>query len=125
MNGFIRAINLTRGTVLCARLEKAGGLSGQTRGLLGREALGPDEGMLFEAGRLSPFMWMHMFFMRFPIDIVFLDRHDTVLKIDHTLRPWRVSSLVFKAAKALEIAPGAARRSETEVGDQIELEAAS
>ena len=115
----LRATNRTRGTVLCNRLEDAGGLAGQSRGLLGRSGLEPDEGMLFETGRFTPFMWMHMFFMRFPIVIVFLDRRDRVIRIDRALRPWRVSSLVFGAGKALELAAGAAERAATERGDEI------
>ena len=117
----VRAINQTRGTVLCGRLEDAGGLAGQSRGLLGRAGLEPDEGMLFVRGRFEPFMWMHMFFMRFPIDIVFLDREGVVIRINHALRPWRVSSVVFGARTALELAVGAAARSGTTVGDVIEV----
>jgi uncharacterized protein len=78
--------------------------------------------MLFETGRFAPFMWMHMFFMRFAIDIVFLDGHGRVVKINRNLRPWRVSSLVFGARKALELAAGASERSDTEVGDLVEVE---
>jgi uncharacterized protein len=115
------AINQTRGTVLCGRLEDAGGLAGQSRGLLGRAGLEPDEGLLFVRGRFEPFMWMHMFFMRFPIDIVFLDREGAVIRINHALRPWRVSSVVFGARRALELAAGAAARSGTMVGDVIEI----
>ena len=80
--------------------------------------------MLFAASRLTPFLWMHMFLMRFPIDIVFLNRDGRVLKIDHRLRPWRVSSLVFGARQALELAAGSAERSQTQPGDQIILEPA-
>jgi len=80
--------------------------------------------MLFVAGCLTPFLWMHMFFMRFPIDIVFLDRSGKVLKINHNLRPWRVSSLVFGAHQALELVAGSAAQSGTQSGDQIVLEGA-
>lgn len=118
----LRAINQTRGTVLCARLEDAGGVGGKSRGLLGRDGLDAEAGMLFEAGRWEPFMWMHMMFMRFAIDIVFLDRRGTVIKINHNLRPWRVSSMVWGARRALELAAGAAARSRTAVGDQVILE---
>ncbi len=118
----LRAINRTSETVLCARLEDAGGLAGQSRGLLGRSGLEPDQGMLFQTSRFTPFMWMHMFFMRFPIDIVFLDGSGRVLKINRSLKPWRVSSIVFGARRALELAAGASERSSTEVGDVIVLE---
>jgi len=115
----LRAINQTRQTILCARLDDAGGLSGQTRGLLGRDRIDADQGLLFVRNRFEPFMWMHMFFMRFAIDIVFLDRSDRVVHISHELKPWRVSPILFRARKALELAAGAAARSATAVGDEI------
>ena len=120
----LQAINQTRKTVLCARLADAGGRSGQARGLLGRHSLAADEGLLFVRQRLEPFMWMHMFFMRFAIDIVFLDRDDRVVHISRELKPWRVSAVVFRARKALELAPGAAARNNTVIGDSIKLIAA-
>lgn len=118
----LRAFNQTRGSVLCARLENAGGLAGQGRGLLGRDGLAPGTGMLFENGRFTPFMWMHMFFMRFAIDIVFLGRGNTVVRINRRLRPWQVSSIVFGARMALELPAGTADESSTQVGDQITFE---
>ncbi len=116
------AINVTRGTVLCGNLEAAGGMAGKSRGLLGRERLDEDAGMLFEAGRLEPFMCMHMMFMRFAIDVVFLSRDGVVIRINHNLRPWRISSVVWGARRALELCAGAAVRSATQVGDRIVLE---
>lgn len=118
----LRALNRTRATILCARLEDAGGLAGQSRGLLGRDGLEPGQGMLFVRGRFEPFMWMHMFFMRFPINVVFLDREGRVIRINHQLKPWRVSSIVFGARSALELAAGAAARSGTMVGDRVTFE---
>ena len=111
--------------MLCARLEDAGGLAGQGRGLLGRDALEPGTGMLFYNGRFTPFMWMHMFFMRFAIDIVFLGRGDVVIKINSRLKPWRVSSVVFGARRALELPAGATDESSTQVGDRITFEPAT
>lgn len=119
MTGTLQAINQTSGTILCERLQEARGVTGKSRGLLGRDRLEADEGMLFEAGRLEPFMWMHMLFMRFAIDIVFLDRDGRVRKINHQLRPWRFSSIVWGARKALELPAGAAMRGRTRIGDQI------
>lgn len=120
--GNVRAINRTRGTTLCEYLEDAGGVAGKSRGLLGRARLESQHGMLFERGRYEPFMWMHMFFMRFAIDIVFLDSRDTVIRISHALKPWRVSAVVFGASRALELEAGAAIRSDTRIGDSIVLE---
>ena len=111
--------------MLCARLENAGGVAGQSKGLLGRDGLEPGAGMLFENSRFTPMMWMHMFFMRFAIDIVFLGRGDKVIKISRRLRPWRVSAMVFGARRALELEAGAAEKSSTQVGDQITFETIS
>ena len=78
MANLCRARSINRAAPCYARaFENAGGLAGQSRGLLGRECLEPGTGMLFENGRFTPFMWMHMFFMRFAIDIVFIGRGDT------------------------------------------------
>ncbi len=118
----LRALNQTRATVLCENLEEAGGMSGKSRGLLGRAGLAADAGMLFDAGRLEPFMCMHMLFMRFAIDVVFLDRAGKVIRINHNLRPWRFSTIVWGAHRALELPAGGAARSRTEVGDQIMFE---
>ncbi len=81
--------------------------------------------MLFESSPLIPLMWMHMFFMRFPIDVVFLGRDGRVLKVDHKLRPWQVSSIVPGARYALELAAGRAERCNLRAGDRIVIEEAA
>jgi hypothetical protein len=116
----VGVLNRTRGTVVCEMLEVAASHVEQSRGLLGRDGLTPGSGMLFEGSRV-PLMWMHMFFMRFAIDIVFVDRSNRVLRINHDLKPWRVSSMVFGARRAIEIEAGAAARSGTTVGDQLDF----
>ena len=117
-----RADNRTKGTVVCERLEIATSMAEQSRGLLGRDSLAPGNGMLFEGRGVLPLMWMHMFFMRFAIDIVFLGRGNKVISISRRLRPWRVSTMVFGARRALELEAGAAEKSSTQVGDRITFE---
>lgn len=114
--------NLTRDTVLCSRAMVAHSLAARSRGLLGRGQLSPEQGMLFEAEPLLPLMWMHTWFMRFPIDIVFLGRSDTVVKVQASLKPWRLSAIVLGARKALELNEGAVTRSGTTVGDLIAID---
>jgi uncharacterized protein len=113
--------NQTRDTVLCPRAILAHGLRGRMRGSLGRTQLNSDEGMLFEAEPLLPLMWMHTFFMTFPIDLVFIGRGDVVLKIQGSLKPWRLSAIVLGARKAIELSAGAAIKAQTAVGDVISL----
>jgi uncharacterized membrane protein (UPF0127 family) len=114
----LRLRNQTRGTILCANAIVAQGIRGRSRGLMGKSQIAHDEGMLFEAGPL-PLMWMHTFFMAFPIDIVFLDKYNRVTRIVSALKPWRLSALVFGARQAIELAAGVAAGTETAVGDLI------
>ena len=87
------------------------------RGLLGRSELAPGEGLL-----IRPAPSVHTFFMRFPIDVVFLDRDRTIVKIVSRLRPWRVAS-ARKAVAALELEAGAADRAGLRLGMRLELPA--
>jgi uncharacterized membrane protein (UPF0127 family) len=119
---FVRVRNHTRGTVLCSQAVLARGFGERGRGLLGRKQLSADEGMLFEAGSFQPLMWMHTMFMQFPIDIVFLSGDNVVLKVQPSLKPWRLSSIVLGAHKALEISSGAAATAKTAVGDIISIQ---
>jgi uncharacterized membrane protein (UPF0127 family) len=64
---------------------------------------------------------VQMFFMRFPIDVVFLDREHTIVGIRHRLAPWRVAG-ARKAVAALELPAGAAREAGLAEGDVLVLE---
>ena len=83
------------------------------KGLLGRSELRPGEGLL-----LRPASSIHTFFMRFPIDAVFLDGGLRVLRISDELRPWRAASR--RGARAvLELPAGESARRGLEVGDTL------
>jgi len=104
------------GTVVCERCEVPESSFGRARGLLGRDGLEAGEGMLIDrAGSV------HMFFMRFPIDVVFLDRDRKVVGVRHGLRPWQVAA-ARRAVAALELPAGAAAEAGIEEGDVLALE---
>jgi uncharacterized membrane protein (UPF0127 family) len=87
------------------------------RGLLGRDGLEQGEGLL-----LRPASSIHTFFMRFPIDAVFLDRALVVLGIADSIEPWRAASQ--RGAKAiLELSAGESSRRGLEIGDKLTLAA--
>lgn len=94
--------NLTRGTVICDHALIADRPLHRMRGLLGRRALPAGEGLL-----LHPTASVHTAFMRFPIDVVFLDRDLRVVKLVESLRPWRMAS-ARRARSTLELATGQA-----------------
>jgi uncharacterized membrane protein (UPF0127 family) len=90
------------GTVVCERCQVADRLLPRMRGLLGRRSLERGSGML-----LTPEPSVHTLFMRFPIDVVFLDKARTIVKIVHDLQPWRAAG-ARRAVAALELPAGAA-----------------
>jgi uncharacterized protein len=103
------------GQVVCERCVVADTPVSRARGLLGRAELPPGEGLL-----LRPASSIHMFFMRFPIDAVFLDRELAVVKVVPNLKPWRVAGA--RGAKAvLELAAGEAGRRGITPGDRLSL----
>jgi uncharacterized membrane protein (UPF0127 family) len=86
---------------------------GRMKGLLGRRALASGEGLL-----LRPASSVHTFFMRFAIDVVFLDRDLRVLSIAHDVRPWRAAGRPGARA-ALELPAGECERRGLRIGDSV------
>ena len=113
---FTRVRRASDGAVVCERCEIPESSFGRTRGLLGRSGLEPDEGMLIDrAGSV------HMFFLRFPIDVVFLARDRTVVGVKHRLAPWRVAGTRHGVA-SLELPAGRAAEVGVEEGDVLVFE---
>ncbi|HMC69707.1 MAG TPA: DUF192 domain-containing protein [Mycobacteriales bacterium] len=109
-------VRTTEGTVVCDRCEIPESSFGRMRGLLGRTGLEPGSGMLIDSAPS-----VHMFFMRFPIDVVFLDRDRKVVGVRHGLRPWRVAG-ARGAVAALELPAGAAAAAAVEEGHVLVLD---
>ena len=112
----VRVENVTRDTVVANRVRVARSTRDRTVGLLGRDDLPADEGLWIER---SPSI--HMFFMRFAIDAVFIGADRRVTKIVPDLKPWRVVWWAPGARDCLELAAGAAARSGTRPGDELRL----
>ena len=105
------------GTIVCERCTVADSPLTRLRGLLGRDGLESGEGLL-----LRPASAVHTYFMRFPIDVVFLDRSLIVVGISDDVDPWRATSQ--RGAKAvLELPAGESARRGLAVGDQLTLAA--
>jgi uncharacterized protein len=104
------------GTVLCECCEVADRYFARMRGLLGRDGLEPGRGML-----LTPEPSVHMFFMRFPIDVVFVDREHKVVGVRHELRPWQVAG-ARGAHASLELPAGTVASAGIVEGDVLVFE---
>ena len=113
--------NVTRGTVLVRELETADGLWGKFMGLMGRTTLSDGSGLW-----LPDSNGIHMMFMRFPIDAVFVGRADgtdatrAVVSVHRALPTWRgLVPLVRGAHGVLELPVGTIDASQTSVGDRL------
>jgi uncharacterized membrane protein (UPF0127 family) len=105
-----------RGDVVCNRCFIADRPLSRLRGLLGRDELAADEGLL-----LRPESSVHTLFMRFPIDIVFLEADLTVLSLRENVKPWRTAGQ-RGARSVLELPAGTCRRRGLRPGDRLSLE---
>lgn len=110
----MRARNLSREGTLAEHLRLAFGPFARLRGLLGRPRLAEDEGLL-----LRPCTGVHTFFMRYPIDVLLLDREGRVLALHAELAPYRMTPILLAARAVLELAPGRAAATGTRVGDRV------
>jgi uncharacterized protein len=115
--------NVSRGTALATSVETADGLWGKFMGLMGRRTLSPDHALW-----LPDSNGIHMMFMRFPIDAVFLGRLEgdgtrPVLSVHPDLPPWTgLVPLVRGAKGVLELPTGTIVASGTEKGDALTFE---
>ena len=86
------------------------------KGLLGRSSLPRSEAMW-----IKPCNSIHTFFMKFPIDLVYLGKDRKVRKVRHAVKPWRLSACL-SAHSILELPAGAAAKSGTQAGDELGVE---
>jgi uncharacterized membrane protein (UPF0127 family)/CheY-like chemotaxis protein len=109
-------LNLSRERVVCERGVVADRALARMRGLIGQRHLPEGEGLLLE-----PAPAIHTAFMRFPIDVVFLDAYMRVIKVVDSLPPWR-SAAARSARSVLELAAGQAGRRGVAVGDRLDVQ---
>jgi uncharacterized protein len=108
-------VNATKNTVVSERCSFANSVLKRMVGLLNRKALAAGEGLLIDRC-----YGIHTVGMRFPIDVVFLDRDLRVLRAVGALRPWRACA-VRKAIYVLELSAGSVEHTRTQAGDQIQI----
>ncbi len=108
--------NITRNHVLAHNVQIAQTPLARMKGLIGASSLLADSALV-----IIPCNSVHMLFMRFAIDVVFVDKANTVVGICVNLKPFQLSPLFFKAHKAIELPVGTIAKTQTAVGDTIGL----
>ena len=106
-------VNLTRGTVVAAQVEGAFDSASRKHGLLGRNGLEAERALV-----IAPCSGVHTFFLRFPIDVLFVGRDGRIRKAKRSVVPWRIA-LALGAFAVVEGGPGMIERSGTRPGDQL------
>ncbi|NOT25182.1 MAG: DUF192 domain-containing protein [Acidobacteria bacterium] len=107
--------NQRNGRVVASRILPALESKSRRSGLLGYDSLPDGDAMV-----IAPTNAVHTWFMRFPIDLAFVDREGRVIKTCHTVKPWRIAA-AFRAFAVIELNAGTLARSETMSGDRLEL----
>jgi uncharacterized membrane protein (UPF0127 family) len=111
----MRLLNVRTGQALAERIELATTRAERRRGLLGRHRLPPGFALV-----LKPCAAIHTAFMRFAIDVIFLDRDGCALRIAHRLRPWRIA-LALRARSVVELPAGSLQGFDIQRGDRVTL----
>lgn len=112
----MKARNLRNGKELSNNVIVAYRLLKRMKGLLGKSEL-----PIGEALWIKPCISIHTFFMKFPIDVLFLDKTNQVIAIIKNMLPNRLTRLYPKASSVFELPAGMIEATSTEVGDKIEL----
>ena len=108
--------NRTRGGVLADAADIADTSATRRTGLLQRKGLAKGEGLW-----IVPCESVHTFFMKFPIDLVYLDKAKKVRKVRRAMPPWRLSACFF-AHSVLELPAGTIEATGTAAGDEITID---
>jgi uncharacterized protein len=112
--------NLTKDSVIGTQVRVARSMVARGKGLMFAPGLDDDAGLL-----IDPCGSIHMFFMRFPLDVVYVSVADRVVRAQREIRPWRIGPLYTRGAKyVIELPVGTIDRSGTTVGDQLLIEPA-
>jgi uncharacterized protein len=112
---YLRVQNVTRGVELGQRVQVASSLLDRAVGLLLTPSLKPGEGLW-----ISPCKSIHTFFMRYPIDVLFIDQDGKIL-YQKTYTAWKASGWHARSQGALELSAGTIDRSRSQIGDQITM----
>ncbi len=113
----MKVVNQTKNTVIAENAVLADTFLSRMVGLLKHERLDKGEGLV-----ITHCNSIHMFFMRFAIDVIFLDKNDKVVGLVPNIPPNRLSKIYFSAVRAVEVPVGVIPATQTEVGDTITIQ---
>ncbi|MBF0571196.1 MAG: DUF192 domain-containing protein [Candidatus Omnitrophica bacterium] len=108
--------NLTRKTPIASRVKVARNPWQRMKGLMGTGAFLQGEALI-----ITRCQSIHMFFMKFPIDVIFCNKQNNVVGLCANIRPFCLSPIFFKASYAIELPSGTIAASKTQIGDRVQV----
>ncbi len=110
----MQILNQTQNTILADNAVIADTFASRSVGLLRHTSLPQGEGLV-----LTQCQSIHMFFMKFPIDVIFVDRNKNVVGLVRGIKPFRMSPYFWRSDCAIELPAGQIDRTKTALGDKI------
>ena len=111
-----KIINLTKNKILAEDVILSTSFLKRLTGLLGYKSLEKNQAMI-----LQPANSVHTFFMRFPIDVLFVDRNNIVIKTVSNMVPFRATAIYFKSLVVIELPSGMISTTQTAEGDYLQI----
>jgi len=110
----MRLINQSKNTILAENIFLADTPFKRMQGLLGRKDFLQGQALI-----IKPCTAIHTFFMRFPIDVLFVGRNNRVLRAISSLKPFSLTPIYFQASYVVELPSGTLQNSATTQGDLL------
>ena len=113
----MQILNLTRNSIIASRTVIADTFFLRMAGLLNRRSLPPGEALV-----ITRCQSIHMIFMRFAIDVIFVSKANGVVGLAENIKPYQFSKIFFSSSLAIECPVGTIQGSQTSLGDQISIQ---
>ena len=112
----VQVFNVSKAIIIAEQAKLASSLGQRLKGLLGCNSLSDNEAMI-----LKPCNSIHTFFMRFPIDVLFLDRNMRIIRVIENMQPFRMCHIVWGSKLTIELPAGKISQTNTQLSDTIEF----
>jgi uncharacterized protein len=112
--------NITRGTIVAAKADEAQSFTAKLLGLMGKTGMASGAALIIYHTN-----WIHTFWMRFTLDLIYIAHDGTVVGVEAGLAPNRIGRPFWKAQTVIELCAGAISASQTQLGDRLQITGAA
>lgn len=113
-SGRMKVYNVENNNIVGTNIRMADKFFARLKGLMFQKELPEGEGLI-----ISPCNSIHMFFMNFPIDVVFLNKDDEVVALVEGIKPRQISKIYFNAAYVIELPVSTIKNADIKVGNRL------